>query len=355
MMVHRFLTLTAKDLRLIVRGHMLTVVVAVALIYVGLVNFVVPEDVIVKPTVVLWDQTTVQSVRRLFEAAVDGGAADAEIILVDTEAAFEEAMAVHGNRLGLRVEGGETPERVVVTYQGHENPEVRRLLEASLRQQLGPLRGEAPLTFATETLQPGTAPERPPFNLSLLPILIFTEAGMIGLLLAAALFYSEKTEGTLRAYRVTPGGLTEYLLAKSVAMGLLGLVSTTIVTLFTVGLDVNWPAILGVVFLSAVVVTLVTLVAANMFQTISQFLFTGVLLNLVLALPTVSYFLPGFAPVWLRWLPTYPMIFALREAYFPTGAEAVLTGAVGQILLTLVVVLPLAVLAFRRRLIARDV
>jgi len=349
MMLHRFLTLTAKDLRLIVRNHMLTVVVAVALIIVGTVNFLVPEDVSSETVVVLWDRTTAQSVGRLFEAA------DAETIFVDSEAAFEEAMAVYGNRLGLRVEGGEVPERVVVTYQGHENPEVRRLLEASLRQQLRPLRGEAPLTFATETLQPGTAPERPPFNLSLLPILIFTEAGMIGLLLAAALFYSEKTEGTLQAYRVTPGGLTEYLLAKSVAMGLVGLVSTTIITLLTVGLDVNWPAVLGVVFLSAVVVTLVTLVAANMFQTISQFLFTGVLLNLVLALPTVSYFLPGFAPVWLRWLPSYPMIFALREAYFPTGAEAVLTGAVGQILLTLVVVLPLAVLAFRRQLIARDV
>jgi len=355
MMLHRFLTLTAKDLRLIVRSHMLTVLVVVALIYVGAVNFLVPEDVSSETAVVLWDQTAVQSVRQLYEASVESGAADAEIIFVDSKTAFEEAMAVYGNRLGLRVEGGEMPERVVVTYQGHENPEVRRLLEASLKQQLGPLRGDTFPAFTTETLQPGTTAERPPFNLSLLPILIFSEASMIGLLLAAALFYSEKTEGTLRAYRVTPGGLAEYLLAKSVAMGVVGLVSATIITLFTIGLDVNWLAVVGVVFLSAVVVTLLTLVVANMFQTISQFLFTGVLLNLTLALPAVSYFLPGFAPVWLKWLPTYPMIFALREAYFPTGAGAILTGAVGQILLTLAVLLPLAVVAFRRRLIARDV
>lgn len=367
-MLKRFLALLGKDGRLIVRNHYLTVTVLVALVYVGSVNFLIPAEVSPEVELVLWDQTESQTLRRFYEAAVESGQADAAIIFVDSAEAYAEAMAVYGNRLGLRAEGategapegagngaaGLLPERLVVTYQGHENPEVRRLLEASLHRQLAALSGEIGPEFATEVLQPGTAAEKPPFNLSLLPILIYTEPGMIGVLLAAALLYAEKGEGTLRAYRVSPGSVVEYLAAKSVAMGFLGVFSATLITLGTIGLGANWPAIIGVVFLTAVVVTLITLVVANLFQTISQFLFSGIILNLALALPTVSYFLPSFSPVWLRWFPSYPMLHALREAYFPTGSEAVLTNALGQMGLMLVIALPLAVVTFRRQLIARD-
>lgn len=367
-MLKRFLALLGKDGRLIVRNHYLTVSVLVALIYIGSVNFLIPAEISPGTEVVLWDQTESQALRRLYEAAAESGRADAEIIFVDSAQAYAEAMAVYGNRLGLRAESGiageagdsgdpagHLPARIVISYQGHENPEVRRLLEASLHHQLAALGGQPRPEFATEVLQPGNAAEPPPFNLSLLPILIYSEPGMIGVLLAAALLYAEKGEGTLRAYRVSPGSVLQYLASKSVAMGLLGVLSAVVITLGTIGLGANWPAIVGVVFLTAVIITLIALVVANLFQTVSQFLFSGIILNLALALPTVSYFLPSFSPVWLRWFPSYPMIHALREAYFPTGGAAVLTNALGQMALMLAIVLPLAVFTFRRQLIARDV
>jgi len=350
--LRRFLALTRKDLRLIVRSHYLTVVLGLAVLYALVIHFVVPAELSTKPVIVLWDRTSTQIVRTLLESAAEAGGATGGLIAVDSAEEYADAVRASGNRLGIKVEGTGLPERLVVTYQGHENPQARHLLEATLKHEMALLTGRPQPVIETRTLRAATPGQKPAFNMSLLPILVFSEAVMIGLLLAAALLYSEKSEGTIHAYRVSPGGVVEYLLAKSTAMGLLGVAFTALLTVLTVGVGVNWPVVLGVVFISSVLMTLIVLVVANLFRTINQFLFTGVALNLALALPTVTYFLPSVSPAWFKVVPSYPLIFALREAYFPTGSTVVLGNALGQILLSLVIVLPLAVIAFRRQLTA---
>lgn len=353
-MLRRFLSLAGKDLRVLTRNHYLTVVVVVALLYVGIINFILPANLTTSPDVILWDASEGQALLRLYSTAAEGGTASGKVMPVDSEAAFIAALDAGGNRLGIKAEGGAFPERIVVTYQGHETSRTRRLLEATLQAQVTALRTQTAPVFETERLRATTPAERPPFGKSLLPVFVFSEAAMIGLLLAAALLYSEKEEGTLSAYRVTPGRVLEYLMAKSVSMGLLGVVFTVIVTALVVGLDVRWPVVLGVVFLAAVVVTLLALAVASLFRNINQFLLTGVALNFILALPTVSYFAPSLSPLGFRLLPTYPLIFALREAYFPTGSGVALASAIWQTVISLLVVLPLAVLIFKWQLVRRD-
>lgn len=351
-MGRRLLSLLAKDLKVVTRNHYLTVVVGLALVYVLAINFVIPAQLATSAEVVVWDQTPGQAMLKLYQA----GAGEAGGAAVDSETAFAEALQAGNTRLGLHIEGGDLPERITVTYQGYENEQTRHLFETTLRTQVAALAGSPRPTFATDVLRPaGAQPAaRPPFNFSLLPVFIFSEAVMVGILLVAALLYSEKDEGTLRAYRVSPGGELEYLLAKSLAMGVLGVVFTVIVTALTVGLRVAWGPILGLVFLAAAVMTIIALVVANLFKTISQFILTGLVITIVFGLPVAGYFAPSLGPWWFKVLPSYPLVFALREAYFPTGNAAAIAGAVWQMLATLAIALPLAVLAFRRQLVGRD-
>lgn len=358
-MGRRLLSLWAKDLKVVTRNHYLTVVVGLALLYVLAVNFLIPAQLATSVDVVVWDQTGSQAMLRLYEASGDSGPASSNpgagrVISVDSEAAFSEALGAGNTRLGLKIEGRDLPERIVVTYQGYENQRTRHLFEAALRAQAAALTGSPRPVFETDILRPTQPGERPPFNFSLLPVFIFTEAVMVGVLLTAALLYSEKDEGTLGAYRVSPGGVLEYLLAKSLAMGVLGVVFTVIVTALTVGFRVAWAPILGITFLSAVVMTLVALVVANLFRTISQFLLTGVVITVALGLPVAGYFAPSLSPWWFKVLPSYPLVFALREAYFPSENPAAIVEAAWQMLATLAVVLPLAALAFSRQLVGRD-
>jgi hypothetical protein len=188
----------------------------------------------------------------------------------------------------------------------------------------------------------------------MVPALVLFEAAMLGMLLSAVLLFGERDEQTLRAYRVSPSGTAEYLLARSLTMSLLALISAAILTLLTVGPATNWPVILAVVFLGSMTFTLVAMVLANLFGSLSQFYLPYFLLVLVLMLPVVAYFQPGVRLPLIDLLPTYPLIYALREAYFPTGSPGVMSGAVWQLLVTLAVVLPLAILTFRRQLVVKD-
>ncbi len=353
-MLRRIWALTKKDWRMLVRNYYVAAILLVAVLYIVATRFLIPAELSTDALVVLWDQTESQVARQFFETHT----ADEPSQLVVVDSADQFAAAVEGyNRIGLRVTGGEVPEVFEVTYQGYENQRTRNLLAATLQAQAAALRGEGASypRFETHVLNPGTAAEKPPFNKSLVPIWVYTEAGLVGLLLGSTLLFAEKDERALRAIRVSPATVVEYLVARTISMFLLGLLFTVLVTAFTLGVNVNWPAIVPMVLFGSAVITLVMMVVANMFDSLGQFIFPGMMLMVLLGFPTVIYFMPSFSPPLMRLLPTYPLIFGLREAFFPTGAPGVLSQALIQLGISAAVVFPVAVLTFRRQLIARDV
>ena len=45
---------------------------------------------------------------------------------------------------------------------------------------------------------------------------------------------------------------------------------------------------------------------------------------MLLSLPLATYFAPSFAPFWMKIMPTYYMLFAYKEASFPTGNPTII-------------------------------
>ncbi|HCC33873.1 MAG TPA: hypothetical protein DEQ28_08265 [Clostridiales bacterium] len=348
-MLRRFSALMGKDIKLVVRHHHLTIVVAVAVLYALLVRFFIPADLAVEPNLVIWDRATTGAIAHWYRETQPG-----RTKVVDTETAYGAALQ-DANRVGVKVTGNQIPEKLELTFQGFEGRRLRRLLEATLSFQVTAMLGGAPPGFPATILRPGEGAEQPAFNLSLVPVLVLFEAAMLGMLLSAVLLFGEKDEQTLRAYRVSPGGPAEYLLARSLTMSILALISAAVLTLLTVGPATNWPVILAVVFLGSMTLTLAAMVLANLFRNLGQFYVTYFLTMLVLMLPAAVYFQPGVRLPFIDLLPTYPLVYALREAYFPTGSPGVMARAVLQLLATLAVVLPLAILTFRRQLVVKDV
>jgi ABC-type multidrug transport system fused ATPase/permease subunit len=345
--LRRFLSLTARNLRLINRNWYLVIIVVLALLYAAATRFLIPADLSQEPVLVVWDTTAGQAMRQLY-AGTGGGQA----IIVESESDYAKQLEAAG-RIGLKVVGAAVPERIEVTYQGWETEPTRRLLEASLQGQVAMVTGTIGTSFPVfqrVTLRETQAGIQPPFNLSLVPIFVFSEAVLMGIFLAGALLIAEREDRTNLAYQVSPAGPVEYLMASCVAMGLLGLVFTVILNLLTTGLAGNWPVILLLVFLGAVVTTVITLAYAALFNNLSQFLAGSILAIFILSVPAASYFMPSFSPLVVRLLPSYPLIFALREAYFPSGNPGVTAAALWQLAITLVVLAPFVIWALHRHL-----
>ncbi len=341
-----------RDNRINFRNHYYTVTIAFALIYLVLVLWVIPSEATVKHATYLLDQT---SDGRIAAAAVQQDQ-EGRLHVVSSADELRAAMKQNQNSVGIAVAEGDPLPQTTLFFQGHESERQRALLAVSTESWLEGLElpGQpAQVQISTVALRPQAAPEKIPLNKSLVPLFLFTDAGMIGLLLIAALIFFEKEEGTLNAYLVTPGRIWEYLLSKTLTLTLVALSFLVVLVPPTLGLGPNYLHLIGVMALGAALTTLLGALIAVWFENLTQFLFPAIGLLVVFSLPQFSFFFPSFSPVWVRWLPTYPMIFGLREAAFPSGNPEIVSSAMLSLLVVDVLLLALASLAFRRRLIHR--
>ena len=155
-----------------------------------------------------------------------------------------------------------------------------------------------------------------PFNLRFTPIFIAFEALVIGFILGGALMLAEKQDGTVRALRVSPFGTAKYVLSKTLLFSLLGTLYASLICLLTIGTSVNWGVFLPLSFVGTAVFTMIGLAYTAPFRDMSGWFFSMALLLSVNMLPVISYSSPAFTPLWMRLIPSYPILMAYRRAVF---------------------------------------
>ncbi len=72
------------------------------------------------------------------------------------------------------------------------------------------------------------------------------------------------------------------------------------------------------------------------------------MITLLLGVPLVSYMVPSFAPIYIRVLPTYRLVFAVKEAVFPIGNTKVVLDTIIILSLLSVAMFGIALKTFKR-------
>jgi len=327
MMVRRLSTLLRQDARIALRHGFHYVILFLAILFVGLLNYAVPAEVKLTPTEYFADLTSDKAMETYLRA--EGLGADR---FLPGREALEQRVQGKENSIGIIMEGSVAEPVFTIIHQGTEAPEVLNILDATLEELVDLLRGDVrPEVSRIEYLRPPVAPI--PFNQGLVPVVLSFEVVLLGFMLVAVLVFQEKQEGSIRAYRVSPGGTLEYILAKTGVNVLLSVLYSLLIVPFTLGLGVNYPSLLALVVLVSLLMTLVGLATSVFFNNISEFLFLAVgLILAVFMLPIISYFFPSFAPSFLTWIPSFPAVFGAREILFPTGKTGYLTPLLGMLL-----------------------
>ena len=86
------------------------------------------------------------------------------------------------------------------------------------------------------------------------------------------------------------------------------------------------------------------------FKDLSQFFYVALLFMFALGLPIASYMFPAFMMPMFKYIPSYPVVFGVREIIFDTGKEGFMMPIVLTLIIENIVLFVLGYMAIDRRL-----
>lgn len=154
---------------------------------------------------------------------------------------------------------------------------------------------------------------------NIVPIFLTFSCSLMGFFIILSYMFLDKDEGTIKALAVTPISIIEYLLSKLAVLMTTALITGLLIVfptlLFTPNYLVLIPFLLASTFFSG---TIGLLIGTFYKDIMSSF---GVLYTLMVAfmVPMITYYIPGFNAIWIKFLPTYPMLEGYKEAIIKNG------------------------------------
>ena len=153
------------------------------------------------------------------------------------------------------------------------------------------------------------------------PMLAFNSS-LMGMFIMAAYVFLDKKEGVINAYAVSASSVWRYLLSKIIVILLSGVVTTAIVLLPVLGLRINYGLVLALQLTSGFFAAVVGLLIASFYKDIANAFGAIFAIMVLIMIPSFSYFLPGWSPLWVQLIPSYPLIQGFQEILLPTGNAA---------------------------------
>lgn len=369
--MRRIANLFRKDVILGIKDVFILLEIGFAVVFVLILLFVIPENIESSATVFIHDETGV------LERFVESYAGEYEDQLgefyVDSRAAVIDGMTENRSALGLILstgaggsadagangESGAAPLEIELLHQPYTPPALIDYVETDLEDMFAVLASDAGLNVpSVSDAAPAATPATPttpaafggyppeilqrvrvigleegvrdsiPFNQRLMPIVILMMVGILGLFAMVSLLGQERADQTLRAYKVTPSSLWQFVTSKHLMVLATSVVTFSILYIPMFGLAGYLPALLitalTVVFGSGVGAILGTFNDDPM-GSIGWVL----IIMLVLGLPAVSLLAPTFSPGWLRIIPSYHTLFGLDAAMFGENDSRVIRESAG--------------------------
>jgi ABC-2 type transport system permease protein len=162
---------------------------------------------------------------------------------------------------------------------------------------------------------------------SFMPMAVVIMNGLMGMLVVISYLIIDKSSGLIRAMALTPMRTRSYLMSKVLVVLTTSLASSVVVAVPIMGAQANYLLFIPIAALVSVTSCMFGLWLASFFSDIKSAYGIIFLMLLLLVIPAMSYILPSFAPLWIKLMPTYPMLQAVKETLLKTPD-------VGYVLLT---------------------
>lgn len=244
-----------------------------------------------------------------------------EIYLLSSEDAVE-TLADENKHIGAVIELDENNELFYRYYfQGYESERLRNLMYILHNEDISVLEARLEnqeVVTMSEDYQPLNDRE------NAVPPLMAFSGSLMGMFIMASYIFLDKKEGVIKAYAVTASSVATYLMSKVFVILFTSVASALIITLPVMGFTINYALLLLLVLTSGFFASALGLLIASFYKDLMKAFGAIYLLVIVMMLPSIAYFIPSWNPVWVRIIPTYPMLQGFKEIMLTNG-DAVYT------------------------------
>lgn len=154
---------------------------------------------------------------------------------------------------------------------------------------------------------------------NVVPAILTFNGSLMGLFIIAAYIFLDKQEGIIKAYAITASSVWHYLMSKVGVLLITSIISCFIIVVPIMGLQPNYPLLLLLLITSGFFASSLGLVLASYYDNLMQAFGAIYVLMIALILPNVAYFIPSWEPLWIKLIPSYPLIEGFKEAILVNG------------------------------------
>lgn len=202
-------------------------------------------------------------------------------------------------------------------------------------------------TPAPTVLEPGAV--EPPFDDLMLLVMYALDLCLLGFMFGSVMILQDKEQGTIRYFRIAPGSALQYMAAKLTLNVGLSLVNLVVLTAFVAPSALAKPGLYALTLSICAGMTALGMTIAVFMHNISQWFFPAIALSLIGTLPVYLMFTPTQSLAWVRWLPTYHILYGSEAVMF--GDAEVATTSLVYALVFAAVTAAVCCLAIRGRLL----
>lgn len=340
-----------KDMILGLKDIWILLELGAAVLITSLLLFVIPKEVDRESTVFIQDQTGI--FQKMAEAAHPD---NDDRVFTKSRKEVVEGMRKNRTAFGMIIApGDESKYHIEMLTQPYSSAAMVDFFEVQMKDVFTMIPAPVP-AYSDEIInmvdvQPlhERARDEIPFNKRLVPVILMFIVGFMGMFTMISLIGQERTDQTIRAYKVTPARLVTLLLSKHLMLLTIGFTTFSIVFLPMVGFSGYLKALL-VIFPTILIGSAVGVILGSFFDNPMAAIGWVFLFMILFGLPAVSLFAPVFSPEWLMFVPSYYTLFGLDAAIFPDGYSNVLWISVGVLFALAAVLTPLSGWIFTRKI-----
>lgn len=185
---------------------------------------------------------------------------------------------------------------------------------------------------------------------NLVPAFLAFAGSLMGVFIVVAYVYLDRGEGVINALVVTPTSMMSYLVSKILVICTTILISSAIITIPVMGSRPSYLLLVVFLLVTSFTFSALGLVIASLYDNLNKAF--GILYGLMIALmvPGFSYYIPSFDPLWLRFFPTYPLLYGFKDLLVGTGQTGPIWMTIGGFFVAGLLLLVVADHRFKKNL-----